>query len=144
MIMRVDEKVKKIVSGIEGINYEYNDWSRANITLDNLPFPVCLYVLPVSGQLYNKNGNFRDFPDAFIAFLDKAEFDFDGKDNEPTVERMKEYAKKFILAVNNSRMFQPLPESIMYRAVYDLLGVNLTGVIIEIKLEELEGLCVNG
>ena len=141
--MRPDEKVKKIVEGIEGLNYHYNDWSRANVTLDDLPLPVCLYVLPASGQFLNKNGNLRDYPNAMIAFLDKAEFDFDGEENEPTVERMKMFARKFILAVNRSKMFNPLPENIPYKVFYDLLDVNLTGVAIEIRLEELIGLCID-
>ena len=141
--MRVDEKIKKIVESIDGLNYEYNDWTRANVTLDNLPLPVCLYILPVYGSLLNKNGNFRDHPNAMIAFLDKAEFDFDGKDNEPTVEKMKYLAKKFVIAVNDSRMFRPLPENIPYSVVYDQLDVNLTGVVLNITLEEEVGMCIN-
>jgi len=140
--MRVDEKIKKIVESIEGLSYEFNDWTRANVELDNAPLPTCLYLLPVSGQLLNKNGNFRDQPNALIAFLDLAELDFDGEDNEPTVERMKEYAKAFIIAVDKSGMFQPLPEIIPYSVVYDKLDVNLTGVVIQVQLKELQGSCV--
>ncbi len=140
--MRVDEKIKQIVETIPGLSYEFNDWTRANITLDNLPLPVCLYVLPASGTLKNKNGNFRDCPNAMIAFLDKAELDFDGADNEITVERMKDYAKRFIIAVNNSGMFGYIPEDTHYSVVYDLLSVNLTGITIQVKLEELQGSCV--
>ena len=140
--MRVDEKIKKIIEGIDGLSYEFNDWSRASVTLDTKVLPTCLYLLPVSGQLVNRNGNFRDHPNALIAFLDKADFDFEGEDNEPTVERMKEYAKQFILAVNNSGMFKYLPENIPYSVVYDKLDVNLTGVVLQIKLEESQGSCV--
>ena len=140
--MRVDEKIKQIVESIEGLSYEFNDWTRANVKLDNGALPTCLYLLPVSGSLLNRNGNFRDHPNALIAFLDKAEFDFEGSENESTVERMKEYAKKFILGVNNSRVFHPFPENIPYSVVYDKLDVNLTGIVIQVKLEELQGSCV--
>jgi len=141
--MRVDEKIKQIVESIPGLSYEFNDWTRANVTLDNAALPTCLYLLPDSGNLLNKNGNFRDYPNVSIAFLDKAEFDFEGEENEPTVERMKDFAKRFIIAVNNSRMFNALPENILYNVVYDKLDVNLTGVVIEVTLQELIGTCIN-
>ena len=140
--MRVDQKIKQIVEGIEGLSYEFNDWTRANVEMDNKALPTCLYILPVSGRLHNKNGNFRDYPNALIAFLDKADLDFDGEDNEPTVERMKDYAKRFILAVNSSGEFDAIPEDTPYSVVYDHLDVNLTGVVIQVQLKELRGSCV--
>jgi len=142
-MMRVDEKIKQIVESIPGLSYEFNDWTRANVKFDYKKFPVCLYVLPASGVLSNKNGNFRDYPNVLIAFLDKADLDFEGEENEPIVERMKTLAKEFVLAVNNSRMFEELPEDINYRTFYDTTDANLTGVGIEIQLKELVGLCVD-
>lgn len=140
--MRVDQKIRRVVESIDGLSYEFNDWTRANVTLDNAVLPTCLYLLPVSGRLHNKNGNFRDYPNALIAFLDKAELDFDGGENEPTVERMKDYAKRFILTVNSSGMFEPIPEDVAYSVVYDKLDVNLTGIVIQVQLKELKGSCV--
>jgi len=141
--MRVDEKIKSIVSQMQGLNFEFNDWTRANVTLDFKNLPVCLYLLPVSGILFNKNGNMRDCPNALIAFLDLAEFDYDGATNEPTVERMKGYARDFIHRVNNSRLFSPLPENVNYSVVYDKLDANVTGVVLSVRLEELHGDCIN-
>lgn len=140
----VQEKIKTIVESIDGIDYMFNDWTRANVEFDfdKVEFPVCLNVLPVSGQLYNHNGNFRDYPNCLIAFLDKADLDFDGEENEGTVERMKEYAKKFIIAVNSSRLFSPIIETVSYSVVYDMLDQNLTGITIQIQLKELIGDCV--
>lgn len=140
----VQEKIKEIVESINGLDYLYNDWTRANIELDfdKVNLPVCINVLPVSGQLFNKNGNFRDQPNCLIAFLDMAELDFDGEENEGTVERMKTFAKQFILAVNRSGKFAPIPETIPYSVVYDMLDQNLTGITIQIQLKELIGDCV--
>jgi hypothetical protein len=140
--MNVQEKVKQIVETIAGLSYEFNDWTRANVKLDTKALPVCLYLLPISGQLMNKNGNFRDHPNAFIAFMDKTQFDFDGEENEPVVERMKDYAKQFILQTNASGMFAPLPENIPYQVVYDKLDVNLTGIVLQVQLKELQGECI--
>lgn len=139
--MRVDEKVKTIAEGM-GLTFVFNDWTRANLTLDHSCLPACVYLLPVSGTLENKNGNFRDYPNAMIAFLDRAELDFDGQSNEPTVERMKELAKQFVASVNRSGMFSPLPASIPYSVVYDQLDANVTGVVINIQLKELQGSCM--
>lgn len=142
----VQEKIKQIVQSIDGLHYMYNDWSRANVDLDlsSAEFPVCISILPASGTLLNKNGNLRDCPNCLIAFLDLAELDFESEENEGTVERMKTLAKKFILAVNRSGMFEPISDRIDYSVVYDTLDQNLTGVTIEIQLKELVGDCVNG
>lgn len=140
----VQQKVKKIVESIDGLGYMFNDWTRANIEFDfdKVKLPICLFVLPVSGQLFNKNGNFRDYPNCLIAFLDLADLDFDGEENECTVEHMKTYAKTFIEAVNRSGMFAPIPDTTNYSVVYDMLDQNLTGVTIQVQLKELQGDCV--
>jgi len=140
--MRVDEKIKTIVEQMSGITFEFNDWTRANVTLDFKRLPVCLYILPVSGQMNFKNGNIRDYPNALIAFLDAAELDFDGATNEPTVERMKDFARTFVRLLNKSGMFEPLPDVINYSVVYDKLDSNLTGVVLSLNLKELKGECV--
>lgn len=137
----VQEKIKQIVSTIPELNYEFNDWTRANIKLDKANLPVCVNVLPVSGQLFLKNGNFRDYPNCMFAFLDLAELDMDGEENEITVERMKKLAKQFIQAVNKSGKFQPIGDNIPYQVIYDYLDVNVTGVSIQIQLKELIGDC---
>ena len=141
--MRIDQKIKQIVKGIGGLTFEFNDWTRANYTLSQKKLPVCMYILPVSGTFINKNNNLRDRPKALVAFLDLAEFDFDGKTNERTIERMKHYAKRFIVAVNNSGMFKTIPENVHYSVIYDKLDDNLTGVVLDIELEELVGECVS-
>lgn len=142
--MSVQQKIKDIVQNIDGLDYMYNDWTRANVEFDfdKVKFPVCLSVLPVSGQLYNHNGNFRDYPNCLIAFLDLADLDFDGEENDSTVERMKDYAKKFVIAINKSKQFAPIPETIPYSVVYDMLDQNLTGLTIQVQLKELIGDCV--
>ena len=139
--MRVDEKVKAIVEGM-GLTFVFNDWTRANLSLDASCLPACVYLLPVSGTLANKNGNFRDWPNAMIAFLDRAELDFNGESNEPAVERMKALAKRFIAEVNRSGMFSPLPAETPYSVVYDQLDANVTGVVLNVQLKELQGSCM--
>lgn len=139
----VQQKIKNIVEeSLPELKYLFNDWSRINVQLDfkgNLPAFVS--VLPVSGQLFLKNANFRDYPNCMFAFLDLAELDLDGEENEVTIERMKKHAKKFIQAVNASGKFAPISENIPYQAIYDFLDVNVTGISIQIQLKELVGDC---
>lgn len=137
----VETKIRQIVEQIGGLHYEFNDWTRLNATLDYANLPVCVNVLPVAGELSNKNGNLRDYPHCLIAFMDKAELDFDGAENEITVNRMKDFAKKFITQVNRSGLFEAINENVPYSIVYDTLDVNLTGVAIELQLKELTGDC---
>jgi hypothetical protein len=141
--MRIDEKIKQIVDSLGGLTFEFNDWTKLNYKLSQKNLPVCMYLLPVSGSFLNKNNNMRDRPKALIAFLVLSELDFEGETNEPTVERMKQYAKRFIAAVNKSGMFKPISEITHYSVVYDKLDDNVTGVVIDIELEELIGDCVS-
>jgi hypothetical protein len=140
--MRIDKKIKSIVEQIEGLNFEFNDWTRANITLDTKNLPACLYLLPISGNLKIKNGFAKDQPNALIAFLDKAELDFNGDTNEPTVERMKNFAIQFIKVAKSSEFFEPLPDFVPYSVVYDKLDVNVTGIVLQLQLKESEGKCI--
>lgn len=143
--MRVEEKIRSIVERMkDSPGYIYEDWSTANVKLDKvLDFPVVVNVLPVSGKFHLSGTQMRDYPNCFIAFLDKTEFDFDGSENEDIVERCKDMAREFILLANRSRLFSPISGDIEYSVVYDKLDVNLTGIVLALRMEELQGLCVN-
>jgi len=137
----VKDKVKEIVESM-GLPFQYNDWTRVNVEVDFTKLPLCVFVLPVSGQLYNKHLNIHDWPNCLIAFLDLAEMDFDGEENENTVDRMKKKAFEFVSAVNNSNAFEPLPDIIPYSVVYDYLDDNLTGIVLDVQLKERVGSCI--
>lgn len=138
--LSVMEKVKSIVKKIDGLHFEYNDWSRQNIGVKK--YPACLYLLPVFGELHLHNGIFRDIPNAEIAFIDLDVLDFDGEQNDVVMERMKAFAKQFVFEVNKSGLFKQIPEKFTYKSVWDKLDDNVTGVVLEIRLEELQGVCV--
>lgn len=138
----VQSKIKEIAEkSLPEFAYMFDDWSRWNIQQDIETLPVFVHLLPVSGQFNIKNGIIRDYPNCMLAFLDKAELDFDGEDNEITVERMKKAAYKFINDVNKSGIFEPVSD-FTYRVVYDSGDVNTTGIIIDVQLKEIQGVCV--
>lgn len=139
----VKDKIKKIVSEMGRLHFIYDDWARTNIRLDNEQLPAFVFVLPASGQMHLKNNSFRDAPDCLFAFLSKAEFDFDGEENELTVDKMKKEAQRFIVALQKSGMFEPITDPIDYTVAFDELDVNLTGVVLSLRIKEVAGSCVN-
>lgn len=138
----VKDKVKKLVEDMARLNFVYDDWARANVRLDNEQLPAFLFIVPVAGELHLKNNNFRDAPHCLFAFLDRAEFDFDGEENESTIDRMKNEAKRFVVALQQSGKFKSQDEPIKYSLVYDELDPNLTGIVLEMQLEETVGDCL--
>lgn len=123
-----------------GVRYIYDRWNTVNLQLDKGEFPVIVNVLPVSGSLAI-GARYRDNPNCMIAFLDKAELDFDGKENEDSVEHCKLMAQEFIARLNKSGHFRPVGGDIPYSVVYDKLDVAVTGVVIEVQLKENVGVC---
>lgn len=142
----VEGKIKSIIEEM-GISYLFEDWSRANLKLDKIAclkegrFPCCINLLPVSGTFTFRSGLVKDGPNCLIAFADKAEFDFNGDDNQTVVERMKKLAMMFIGRCEESGFFEPIEGDIYYSVFYDKLDVNITGIVVEAKLKEAVGVC---
>lgn len=153
----VIEKLKQIVDSVGGLAFLYDDWNRVDKRADMLyrsgevvpgedkqaegVLPACFVILPAAGQFDTRAANFRDAPELQVCFCIDADKDFDGLQNESLIEQMKEYARRFICAYNNSGLFEPLPEIIQYRPLYDILQANLTGIYLNIQAFELQGEC---
>lgn len=138
--MTVEEKIKSVVESMKGVTYMFENWQTANVRADKIPLPAVLNVLPVSGVFNLGTTQLKDFPNCMLAFMDKANFDFSGKENDQVIERCKMKAKEFILRLNESGLFKPVYDDIPYSVFYDKLDVNVTGVVIELKLEEVRGI----
>lgn len=135
----VERKIASVAEKIEGINYIYDNWATANIRLDKEALPVIINILPVSGKFSISRTQLRDCPSCMIAFADKTNFDFDGIENDSIIERCKGYAIEFIKALNKSGLFEWLSDDVPYSIFYDKLDVNITGIMIELKLKEAQG-----
>lgn len=53
---------------------------------------------------------------------------------------MKRLAIRFIKALNESGLFEPIEGRLPYRVLYDFLDRNVTGIVITPKLEEINGI----
>ena len=136
----VERKIASVVETMGNLTYVFDNWHTANFQLDKESLPAVINVLPVSGVMNVTDRKLRDFPNCMLAFVDKADFDFDGKDNDEILERCKNLAMEFILTANASGLFEPISGDVRYSVLYDKLDVNVTGVVIELQLREKQGI----
>lgn len=136
----VERKIASIVERLDGVTYLFDNWATANVRLDKMPLPAVINLLPASGKFVLSRTQIHDAPNCMIAFADKTEFDFDGQENDAIIERCKGYAVQFIRELNKSGLFQWVDDEVPYSVFYDKLDVNVTGIVIELRLEEVEGM----
>lgn len=136
----VERKIASVVETMGNLTYVFDNWHTANFRLDRESLPAVINVLPVSGVMNVTDRKLRDFPNCMLAFVDKSDFDFDGKDNDEILERCKNLAIEFILTANASGLFEPISGDVRYSVLYDKLDVNVTGVVIELQLREKQGI----
>lgn len=140
----VEGKVRAVAKTIGGVNYIYNDWTKANVDLDKVPTPCIIFIQPASGFFDIRNGKARDMPDCAIAFLDKTVHDDDAVAEDCVVERMKRLSLRFIDALNKSGYFETIQGNVKYQVPIDTTDSINSGIIIEPTLKETAGqsLCV--
>lgn len=136
----IEQKIRIIAERMGNVNYLYDGWGLINLRADKTPTPIMVNVLPVSGALNMGGRRITESQDCIIGFLDKTEFDFDGTQNDAIIERMKKLAIEFILTMNESGLFEPISGEVPMSIEYNLLDVNLTGVVLTLRLEEKQGI----
>lgn len=136
----VERKINKVVQMMGNLHYVFDNWHTANFRLDNESLPAVINVLPVSGEFNVTRNRLRDWPHCMLAFIDRTDFDFDGKENDKVLERCKNYAMEFILTANASGLFEQIDGSVNYSVLYDKLDVNVTGVVLDLQLKEKDGI----
>lgn len=135
----VEQKIKSVIEQMDGINYLFADWQRANMKLDNFPMPAVINLLPVSGSFKLDMLQLKDKPNCMLAFADLTNFNPDCTENDGIIDACKRRAMEFILRLNDSGLFSPVSGDIPYSVFYDKLDANITGITIELNLEESRG-----
>lgn len=139
----VEGKVRAIVASMgEDVAYQFCNWAQANVALDKVEKPTIVYVLPPSGSLNFKWNQVKDKPNSQIAFVCTTDFDFDGTENDGIIEAMKRLAIRFVKALNESGYFTPIEGEVLYQVLYDHLDQNVTGVVLTLILDEVEGVSI--
>lgn len=139
----VESKVRSIVdsliAGGTEIKYLFANWAQTNVEFSKVKEPTIVYVLPASGDLDISWREIKDSPETQIAFIDRTKFDFNSTENDEIIERMKRLCYRFIKQLNESGLFELVEGKIHYRVIYNYLDENVTGVVINITLKEIEG-----
>lgn len=139
----VEAKVRKVAESMgEDVEYLFMNWSQANVAMDAITKPSVVYVLPPSGKLDFSYARVKDYPETQIGFLAPTDFDFDGTENDNIIEQMKRLAIKFIKALNASKCFELIEGNQPYQVVYDFLDQNVTGIVLNLPLEEVDGIII--
>ena len=139
----VEKKINGIVDSMdEDVAYLFMNWSQANEAIDKICKPTIIYVLPPAGEFDISWAQVKDSPDAQIAFVAPTDFDFDGHKNDDIIERMKRLCVLFIKTFNESGLFKQIEGKLEYQVLYDFFDQNVTGIVINPKLKEEEGIMV--
>lgn len=139
----VESKVRSIVDSLtaKGVRtkYLFANWAQANVEFSKVKEPTIVYVLPASGDLDISWKEIKDSPETQIAFIDRTQFDFNSTENDEIIERMKHLCYKFIKQLNESGLFEIVEGRVHYRVIYNYLDENVTGILINLTLKEIEG-----
>lgn len=138
--MTYREKLKEVADSL-GVSFVFQDWTTANVEIDQTSLPAVVYVLPASGSLAFKSGFIRDNQNGMLAFLDKVILDAEGVDNDNVVDRMKRLAMQYIVRLNATGYFETLDGVLPYRTIYSELNANVSGISFEVALKEVVGIC---
>lgn len=146
-----EEKIHEVVDSMkEHPTYIYENWSQANVSLDDVEhYPACVHVHEVSGTINMGIASYKNKPNVMIAFLMPIELDYNLLDKEDyTCGDTSQYdaskecyklAVEFIDALNKSDYFKGV-ESVNYSMMYDFLDSNNIAIILEFELEETFGI----
>jgi hypothetical protein len=135
----VEDKVAQIAAQIPALNFVCCPFDSLNVIAEYAALPLCVYISPVKGELNVENRNLRNYPQARIAFLDRAASDASGLENAATAQNMLALAQQFVVAVQQSAQFEPVEQNIAYEIIYNRFDSNLTGIILAIPLRETVG-----
>lgn len=136
----VEGKISTIVATLgSAVEYRFMNWAQANVELDHIDKPTVVYVLPPSGTLTFKWNEVKDSPNTQIAFVCVTDFDFEGSKNDGIIEAMKRLAIRFVKALNESGLFEQIEGDVLYQVLYDHLDQNVTGIVLNLTLEEVKG-----
>lgn len=139
--MSIDEKIAEVCQGISGLTYHFNDWTRANISMDDVALPVLINLLPVEGITSINGDRWREGRECLFAFMDQTDIDSSATEDHAVVNCMREYKRAFLVALNKSGYFKPIEGDVKDSVVTDKLDVNITGIIVPLRLIERDGQC---
>lgn len=145
MRKRVEEKIRSVVERMDKLTYVYEDLRGANLKMDSASLPVCVNVIPLSGNIRVTPTQIKWNPRCQFWFVDKINLDADNDELQDVVDRCMDYAYEFLLTLNESRHFEPVENvDVETQIIVSDTDANVAGVSITLDLRERDGLRLCG
>lgn len=139
--MTVEEKIRLVVERMDKLTYMFCDLKEANLRMDYETMPCFVNVMPLNGTIGVTSTQLKNNPNCMFWIADKVNLDANGEGIGEVTERCIKYAYEFILWLNASKLFEPIEkENVPYTVVTGDMDANVSGIVLEMKLREKEGL----
>lgn len=136
----VIEKLEANIANATGLPFVYGAQGDINRALDRAPLPCAFAYLINTSAVDDINGICREVLTLAVFFIDKTEVDFESKENEVIIDRMKEYAFKWITANRISDGELHLMRQNSALRVYDeVADACVTGYSLNVTIKEVAG-----
>ena len=133
--MTIEESIKKIAEEqFSECGYVFANWYEADERLNKTACPFIMALVPVYGSIRRRNGRKRNRETMMIGFFDKVPRGASGEDNAEVYNRMRELATGFVEKIEQSGMFEPLPEEIEYQPWVEKFSDIVSGVVLTLEL----------
>lgn len=140
-------RIAKEIANALGCYYMYDTMERINLRADILPVESTLIgeLLPTSGTIDTTFAPLvREQRNTTFVFMRHCELDFKGKDVGDIIDDMVGIAKRFIVKLDASGLFEPIANVKEWSPIINRLDANMAGVALTLELKDAAGECVNG
>lgn len=130
-----------------GAVYMYDTWERINIRADKLKIGDVLVgeLLPTGGMIDTSFAPVvREQRNTSIVFMTHCDLDFEGASVGQIIDDMLALAKRYLVRLDASMVFEPVGKDVEWQALKDKLDANMAGVALSLTLKDNQGECVNG
>lgn len=140
--MNIVSKIKQTVLGALGESYPfyYMSEDQTNLETGRMDFPCCVLRLITTGNTVSEAMQIKERVSAALFFLNLAEFDFDGEENEALIDARKEDAFTWLKSLGSDNTIQLEGEATTSR-IYKEYDDIVTGYGLLVELRELSGFC---
>lgn len=137
--MTVVEKIIASIQAVHGSGFKvyYHDEPTLNLMTGGMEFPCAIMQLLTTGQVVTEAGQIKERVSAAVFFVEKADFDFDAKDNEQIIDRCKQRAFYWLSQLPRDQYITA--ELTRTSRVYDRYDDILTGFGLLIDITEIYG-----
>lgn len=131
-------KIKTNIESVTGLKMIYGAANYINRELEKTTLPCVVLDRVDSSLIEDENGIARERINFRVYFLNKTQFDNDTIENEDIIDACKKTALRWYVS---RYMWSDIRLVSLNRAgrVYDMSDVILTGYLLEVTLEEIEG-----